>query len=116
MSDNIKKRRKFLGISQAILAEKVNTSTHYIAQIEQMNKFPSSEMLERIAKALEFDSPELFSVGPFSAEALKQFQEGVKADINTANSSIEERVEKLMKSNEPFSVLRNTGAIQKQYS
>jgi hypothetical protein len=57
-----------------------------------MNKFPSSEMLERIALALEFDSWELFSVGPFPAEALQQFQEGVKADI-------EERVERLMKSN-----------------
>jgi hypothetical protein len=57
-----------------------------------MNKFPSSEMLERIALALEFDSWELFSVGPFPSEALQQFQEGVKADI-------EERVERLMKSN-----------------
>jgi hypothetical protein len=49
-------------------------------------------MLERIALALEFDSWELFSVGPFPAEALQRFQEGVKADI-------EERVERLMKSN-----------------
>jgi len=98
LSSNIKKRRKVLGISQAVLAERVDTSTHYIAQIEQKNKFPSAEMLERIATALEFDSPELFSVGPFPADALKLFQEGVKADINNANTSIEERIEKLMKS------------------
>jgi len=99
LSSNIKKRRKVLGISQAVLAERVDTSTHYIAQIEQQNKFPSAEMLERIANALEFDSPELFSVGPFPAEALKSFHEGVIADINSANSSIEKRIEKLMKSN-----------------
>jgi transcriptional regulator with XRE-family HTH domain len=91
LSSNIKKRRKVLGISQALLAEKVDTSTHYIAQIEQQNRFPSSEMLERIAAALEFDSFELFSVGPFPVEAIQQFQDGVQADV-------EKRLERLMKS------------------
>ena len=91
LAGNIKKRRKFLGISQAVLAERVQTSTHHIAQIEQQNKFPSSEMLERIAKALEFDNWELFSAGPYSAEAIQKFQEGLKADI-------EERLENLFKS------------------
>ena len=89
---NIKKRREKLGISQAQLAEKADTSTNYIAQIEQQNKFPSSEMLERIAFALEFDSWELFSAGPYSAEAIQRFQDGLKADI-------EERLENLFKCN-----------------
>jgi transcriptional regulator with XRE-family HTH domain len=92
LSHNIKKRREKLGISQAKLAEKADTSANYIAQIEQQNKFPSSEMLERIAVALEFDSPELFAVGPFSMDAIQQFQEGVKVDV-------EKRIERLMKSN-----------------
>jgi len=91
LADNIKKRRKILGISQAILAERVQTSTHHIAQIEQQNRFPSVEMLERIAQALEFDSAELFYAGPYSAEAIKRFQEGLKADI-------EERLDDLFKS------------------
>jgi len=93
LSDNIKKRREFLGISQATLAERVETSTHYISQIERKNKFPSSDMLERIAAALEFDTPELFSTAPFPQEAIKEFQEGIKADI----SSIEGRLETLMR-------------------
>ena len=71
-----------MGISQAKLAEKVDTSTNYIAQIEQQNKFPTAEMLERIATALEFDSTELFSQAPFPLEAIITFQEGVKADID----------------------------------
>ena len=91
LSYNIKKRREKLGISQAQLAEKAGTSTNYVAQIEQQNKFPSSEMLERIAFALEFDSWELFSVGPYSTEAIQRFQEGLKADF-------EERLENLLKS------------------
>jgi transcriptional regulator with XRE-family HTH domain len=92
LSFNIKKRREKLGISQAKLAEKVDTSTNYIAQIEQQHKFPSSEMLERIALALEIDTPELFSSVPFPVEAIQQFQEGIKADI-------EKRLERLIKSN-----------------
>jgi len=91
LANNIRKRRKLLGISQAVLAERVETSTHHIAQIEQQNRFPSVEMLERIAIALEFDSPELFYAGPYSAEAIKRFQEGLKSDF-------EERLEKLFKS------------------
>ena len=83
-----------MGISQAVLAESVGTSTHYISQIERKIRFPSPEILERIAKALEFDTPELFSVAPFPPEAIKEFQEGVKADI----SSLESRLESLMRS------------------
>jgi len=94
LADNIKKRREFLGISQATLAERAETSTHYISQIERKTKFPSSDMLERIAVALEFDTPELFSVVPFPPEAIKAFQEGVKSDI----SSIESRLENLIQS------------------
>ena len=90
LSCNIKKRRENLGISQAQLAERVGTSTNYIAQIEQQNKFPSSKMLERIAKALEFDSWELFAAGPYSEEAIRRFQEGLKADF-------EERLANLFK-------------------
>ena len=81
LSSNIKKRRKDLSLSQADLAEKVNTSTHYIAQIEQKNRFPTPEMLERIALALEIDSFELFSAVPFPFENIQKFKEGMRADF-----------------------------------
>jgi transcriptional regulator with XRE-family HTH domain len=81
---NIKKRRKALGISQEKLAEKVSTSTHYIGQIEQKNKFPSPEMMERIAAALEIDTPQLFSMASFTDEAIKRFKEGVTSDLENA--------------------------------
>ena len=95
MANNIKQRRKVLGISQAVLAERAQTSTHYIAQIEQQNKFPSAEMLERIAKALEFDSTELFTIGKFPEEALNQFKEGLKAVFNVLNISLDEKIDEL---------------------
>ena len=87
-----------MGISQAQLAEKVSTSTHYIGQIEQKNKFPSPEMLERIATALEIDSPQLFSMSSFSDEAIKRFQEGVLSDLETAVAkAIDTRISELKK-------------------
>jgi len=84
LAHNIKEYRRKLGITQAKLAEKVETSTHYIGQIELGNKFPTPEMLERIAVALEIDSPQLFSMASFPTEAIKQFQEGLLADVEMA--------------------------------
>ena len=81
---NIKKRRKALSISQEKLAEKVSTSTHYIGQIEQKNKFPSPEMMERIAAALEIDTPQLFSMASYTDEAIRRFKEGVTNDLEAA--------------------------------
>jgi transcriptional regulator with XRE-family HTH domain len=65
---NMKEQRHTLRISQAKLAEKIGTSTHYIGMIEIGKKFPSPEMLERIAEALEIDTPELFSTKGYPAK------------------------------------------------
>ena len=83
---NIKKRRQILGVSQAKLAERVATSAHYIGQIEQKNKFPSPEMLERIAAALDLDSPALFSMTSYTDDAIKRFQNAVQSDLEAALS------------------------------
>jgi transcriptional regulator with XRE-family HTH domain len=80
----MKVQRKILGISQAQLAEKVDTSTHYIGMIESEKKFPTPEMLERIAGALEIDAPVLFSTKSYpkpDAGTLADFQEQVIYDI-----------------------------------
>ncbi|MDR2176557.1 MAG: helix-turn-helix domain-containing protein [Treponema sp.] len=81
---NMKVQRKILGISQAQLAEKVDTSTHYIGMIESEKKFPTPEMLERIAAALEIDAPALFSTNSYpkpEAGTMADFQEQVLNDI-----------------------------------
>jgi len=81
---NMKVQRQVLGISQAKLAEKVNTSTHYIGMIESEKKFPTPEMLERIAFALEIDAPALFSLKSYpvsEAGTIAKFQEQVINDI-----------------------------------
>ena len=83
LAQNIKQRRRILGITQAQLAEKVGTSTHYIGQIELENKFPTPEMLERIAAALEIDSPQLFSQEFLPVESVQRFQEGILSRLGT---------------------------------
>ena len=62
LGTNIKIYRNACGISQSKLAERVDTATNYISAIEAGRRFPSVEMLEKIALALEIDTPELFSV------------------------------------------------------
>ena len=96
LAHNIREKRRILGLSQAMLAEKVATSTHYIGQIELKNKFPSPEMLQRIAAALEIDSPQLFSMDSFPVEIIRQFQEEVLIDLESAVSiAVESRLSKL---------------------
>ena len=78
---NMKKRRRALGLSQAKLAEKANTAPTYIAMIELEKKFPSVEMMERIAEALLIDTTELFSIKPLSEDSLKKLHKSVLLDF-----------------------------------
>ena len=57
---NLKSFRKSRGISQARLAELCKSSQAYIAEIEVGKKFPSPNMIERIASVLDVESYCLF--------------------------------------------------------
>ncbi|MDR1251612.1 MAG: helix-turn-helix domain-containing protein [Treponema sp.] len=81
MAKNMKAYRNALGLSQAKLAEKVDTSTHYIGMIETKNKFPSPEMLERIAAALGIDTISLFSKEIDLPATMKIYRKAVLEDI-----------------------------------
>jgi transcriptional regulator with XRE-family HTH domain len=67
------KYNKLFSYSSLLLAEKVDTSTHYMGMIESEKKFPTPEMLERIAAALEIDAPVLFSTKSYQPVALVDF-------------------------------------------
>ena len=62
---NLKDFRKSHKISQAKLAEKCESSQAYIAEIEVGKKFPSPDMIERIASALDIESYCLFQNNNF---------------------------------------------------
>jgi transcriptional regulator with XRE-family HTH domain len=57
---NLKKNRKRQKISQMALAERCDTAASYIGEIEIGRKFPSVEMIEKIAGALNIEAYRLF--------------------------------------------------------
>ena len=81
---NMKEQRRILGISQAVLAERISTSTNYIAMIELERKTPSLSMIERIAEALQVDPPVLFSMQSIPHESIKKLHKSLLGDIEKA--------------------------------
>jgi transcriptional regulator with XRE-family HTH domain len=96
LARNLKAYRYALGWSQAKLAERVNTSTHYIGMIEIGKKFPSPEMIEKLANALGIESPELFSKELAPPDTVKHIRKTTLLDINgLIGRFIEEKLEEL---------------------
>ena len=94
LANNLKENRKKCGLSQAKLSEKANVSTQYIAMIEISRKFPTPEVLERLAKALGIEAYELFQVKltPVSPEnAIEKLHDTLVLNIERV---ISEAVEK----------------------
>jgi len=80
---NLREYRKERGISQAILAEKCETSTSYIGQIEIGNRFPSLEMIEKMAVALQIKPYLLFCDADETAEdkVLRRKPKAITEDV-----------------------------------
>jgi transcriptional regulator with XRE-family HTH domain len=71
----MKIHRKKKGLSQAALAERAGTAPNYIALIEVGKNFPSLQMLEKIAGALNVDPLDLFDKNCFSLVDIDNLQE-----------------------------------------
>jgi len=81
---NLKKHRQARSWSQAKLAEKVGTSTHYIGMLETKAKFPSSEMIQKLSFALGVDPTELFSKEINPQITMKNTQKAAFEDVGEA--------------------------------
>jgi len=84
LAANIKENRRKKGLTQEKLAEKANMSLHYLAILELARKFPSGEMLERLAKALEIEPYEFFTIAPSPQDELEQLRREIINDIKNA--------------------------------
>jgi len=101
LASNIKKYRTILGLSQAKLAEKVNTSTNYIGLLEIKRKFPSPQMMERLAAALGIDTTELFHKELTSKETIKTYRKAAIEDLQETISQVfKEKLSDLMNQDE----------------
>ncbi|MDE6244247.1 MAG: helix-turn-helix transcriptional regulator [Treponemataceae bacterium] len=85
---NLKCYRKELKISQMRLAELCETSTSYIGEIEIAKKFPSIEMIEKIAHALDIRPFQLFQ--DESDIILNNDREKKRAIVKKIQKSVEE--------------------------
>jgi transcriptional regulator with XRE-family HTH domain len=66
---SMKRRRAMLAISQMELAERAGISSGYVGEVEMGRKFPSPEILERIAGALGIRPYRLFMSDEDAASA-----------------------------------------------
>jgi len=86
---NLKDFRKAQKMSQSKLAELCGSSQAYIAEIEVSKKFPSPEMIERIASALHIESYCLFQDKAIAGRTLTPTQRReIAAQIHSAASEI----------------------------
>jgi transcriptional regulator with XRE-family HTH domain len=81
LAANMKFYRNQRGLSQEKLAEIADTATNYIALIETGKRFPSLKMLEKLAKGLNVDPSELFSLNPIKMTIKKNLRAKILADI-----------------------------------
>ncbi|MDR2178498.1 MAG: helix-turn-helix domain-containing protein [Treponema sp.] len=81
LASNLKGFRQARGWSQAVLAEKAETSTNYIGMLENTVKFPSSEMIQKLAFALGVDPTDLFSRDIDPAALMRNYQKAALQDM-----------------------------------
>jgi transcriptional regulator with XRE-family HTH domain len=91
-AQNLKTNRRKRGFSQENLAEKAGVSTHYIAILEIARSFPSSEVLERIARALGIEIYELFLVPHASNVEFVQFRQEISGDMKQLCEEVKQAV------------------------
>jgi len=81
LAANLRENRRRLAMSQPELAELADLSTHYVSMIEVSRKFPTPEVLERLAAALGIATHELFSVPPSPEEIIERLHYDVITNI-----------------------------------
>jgi len=81
LSLNIKNNRKKCGLTQEKLAEKAGISAHYLAMVEVSKKFPTPEMLDRLAYALGIETFQLFDASATPEGALLHLERSIVSNI-----------------------------------
>ena len=93
LANTMKEQRRNLGLTQAKLAEMIDTAPTYIAMIELEKKWPSDTMLTKIASALSIDTPQLFSVSSYPEDSLKRLHKSVLSEFQKVVSKKLEELE-----------------------
>jgi len=91
-AENLKKIRRKKGLTQEKLAEKANMSLQYLALLELSRKFPSGEMLERLANALDIETYELLAVASSANNELELLRNDIICEVKTLNETLAKNI------------------------
>jgi len=81
LAGNIKKYRGKRGYSQDKLAELAGISSQYLATIETCRKFPTPEVMECIANALQIEAYELFTYYAGAERELNKLRQEIIGEV-----------------------------------
>jgi transcriptional regulator with XRE-family HTH domain len=96
LARNIKENRWKNGLSQEKLAEKAKISTPFVAMIEVSRKFPTPDVLDRIAGALNIKTWQLFAVPPSPEDAMERLHVSI---VNNIDQVVANAVKKALAEN-----------------
>ena len=80
---NLKEYRRKSGLTQEKLAEKAGISSNYLSMVEISRKFPTPEMLDRLAQALDIQTFQLFDPMATPDGALLHLEQAIIENIET---------------------------------
>ena len=78
---NLKEYRRKNGLTQEKFAEKAGISANYLSMVEISRKFPSPEMLDRIAQTLNIQTFQLFDPSTTPDGALLHLEQTIVENI-----------------------------------
>ena len=81
LAKNIKEYRRKQSFSQDKLAELAGISSQYLATVETCRKFPTPEVLDRLAKAWKIETQELFTSDPSPQNELEKLRQDIIAEV-----------------------------------
>ena len=81
LAHNIKEYRRKYGFSQDKLAELAGISSQYLATVETCRKFPTPEVLDRLAEALSIETHELFTAAPTPQNELEKLRQDIIKEV-----------------------------------
>ena len=81
LAQNLKKNRQKCDLTQEKLAEKAGISAHYLAMVEVEKKFPTPEMLDKLAQALDIETVQLFDISTTPEGALLHLEQSIISNI-----------------------------------
>ena len=95
LAQNLKENRQKCGLTQEKLAEKAGISANYLSMVEVSKKFPTPEMLDRLATALNIETFQLFDASSTPEGVLLHLEKSIITQIKqTVKDTIIETLNK----------------------